>query len=76
MVGINDRDVIQAFTPDGSNPAYSIWVCIWCLIWGMDDMNTLRLEDSIKGFVKLTIIVPIHGQTFTYDFPEVTLVDP
>lgn len=55
--GSFDQDLINAFFPDGSNPAFSICDCIWRSKRGVDDMKAFGLENSIKRFAEFTIVV-------------------
>ena len=57
MICVNDQDVVNAFFPDGSNPALSICVCIWRLKRGANDMKAFGLENSIKSLAEFTIVV-------------------
>lgn len=57
MIGTQDQNVIQAFFPNSSNTAFSICDWVWGFKWRVDNMNTFRLEDRIKGFAKFPIII-------------------
>jgi len=57
MSSIQDEDQVQALFPGSPYPAFGICIGIGCLVGGVNDMNTLRLEDGVKGVCELAVIV-------------------
>ncbi len=59
--------MIQAFIPGCSDPSFSICICIWGLKWCVNDMNTLRLKNRIKGIDSRFFIRYIYQYMWLYD---------
>ena len=57
MSGIQDKDQIQAFFSDSSNPTFDVRIGIGCLKGGMNDAKGFTLKGGIKGMGEFAIIV-------------------
>ena len=72
MGGIEDEDMVQAFLPDSTHPAFGIRIGIRCLVRRVNDMEVFTFEDGIKGTGEFLVIVvdqKAHGDFPTIEFP-------
>jgi len=57
MRSIDNENMIQAFFPDGRNPAFGMVICVRRLKRSVNDLKALGLENGIKGTAKRAVIV-------------------
>ena len=54
---MDDENMIQAFFPDSTNPAFGMGICVWRLERSVNDMKAFGLENGIKGLAEGTVMV-------------------
>ena len=57
MGRIQDQNEVQAFFSNGLDPPFNMGIGTWCLVRGVNDVETLGLEDGVYGACELAVIV-------------------
>ena len=57
MRSIQDEDQVQTLFPGSPYPAFGICIGIGCQVGRVNDVQVFSLEEGVKGFAELAVIV-------------------